>query len=54
MKRDYLLRKKNIKGVLYNILREYVKHYLTGNLGKVVETDEKLICYVKKSKFERK
>ena len=42
------------KEVLYNITRPYAKRYLTGNLGKVVEEDEKITCYVKKSKIKKK
>ena len=30
-----------IKKIIYNVLRNYVKNYITGNLGKVVEDDEK-------------
>jgi len=39
---------------LYNLVRIYAKKYFTGHLGKVVEEDEKIICYVKKSKIKRK
>lgn len=42
------------KKVLYNITRPYAKRYLTGNLGKVVEEDEKITCYVKRSKIKKK
>ena len=42
------------KKTLYDITRIYVKKYLTGNLGKVVEDDEKITCYVKKSKVKKK
>lgn len=42
------------KKVLYNITRPYAKKYLTGNLGKVVEDDEKITCYVKRSKIKKK
>jgi len=40
--------------VLYNVTRPYAKKYLTGHLGKVVEDDEKITCYVKRSKIEKK
>ena len=43
-----------IKKALYNITRIYAKRYLTGNLGKVVEDNQKLTCYVKRSKFKKK
>lgn len=43
-----------IKKELYNIARNYVKKYLTGNLGKVVEDDDKLTCYVNKRKLKKK
>ena len=42
------------KKVLYNITRPYARKYLTGNLGKVFEDDEKITCYVKKSKIKKK
>ena len=42
------------KKVLYNITRPYAKKYLTGNLGKVIEDDEKITCYVKRSKIKKK
>lgn len=42
------------KKVLYNITRPSAKKYITGNLGKVVEDDEKITCYVKKSKIKKK
>ena len=42
------------KKTLYDITRIYAKNYLTGNLGKVVEDDDKLTCYVKKSKVKSK
>lgn len=43
----------HIKKNLYNILRNCVKIYLTGNLGSVIEDDEKLTCYVKKGKCKQ-
>lgn len=42
------------KKALYDVTRIYAKKYLTGNLGKVVEDDEKITCYVKKSKVKKK
>jgi len=42
------------KKILYNITRPYAKKYLTGHLGKVVEDDEKITCYVKRSKVKKK
>lgn len=39
-----------LKKNLYNIIRNYLKKYFTGNLGKVIEEDDRLVCYVKKSK----
>ncbi len=39
---------------LYKITRNYTKNILTGNLGKVVEDNEKITCYVKKSKIKKK
>lgn len=39
---------------LYKITRNYAKNIFTGNLGKVVEDDEKITCYVKKSKVRKK
>ena len=40
-----------ISKTFYNITRNYAKRFLTGNLGKVVEDEEKLTCYVKKNKI---
>lgn len=42
------------KKILYDVTRPYAKNYLTNNLGKVVEDDEKITCYVKKSKVKKK
>jgi len=42
------------KKALYDVTRIYAKRYLTGNLGKVVEEDEKITCYVKRSKIKKK
>lgn len=44
---------KNIKEKHYNIIRYFVKKHITGNLGKVVEDDEKLTCYVSKRKCKK-
>ena len=43
---------KNLKK-LKDIRREYVKKYFTGNLGKVVEEEDKLVCYVNKKKCKK-
>ena len=45
---------KLFKKALYNVTRPYVKKYLTGHLEKVVEDDEKITCYVKRSKIKKK
>lgn len=37
----------------YNILRHFAMKKITGNLGKVVEEDEKIICYVDKNKCNK-
>jgi len=42
------------KKIIYKITRIYVKKYLTNNLGKVVEDNDKITCYVKKNKIEKK
>ena len=44
---------KLFKKVLYNATRPYAMKYLTGHLGKVVEDDEKITCYVKRSKIKK-
>lgn len=41
-----------LKKVLYNTARQYLKKQLTNNLGKVVEDDEKITCYVKSNKIK--
>ncbi len=46
---DKLFREKPSK-IFYTIIREYIKLHLTGNLGKVVEEEDKLICYVEQEK----
>ena len=43
----------SFKKILYNITRIYTKNYLINNLGKVIEEDKKIICYVKKSKIKK-
>ena len=43
---------KSLKEKLVEIIRDYIKKKITGNLGFVVEEDDKLICYVKKEKCE--
>ena len=43
----------NENGIIYNIAREYVKRKLTNNLGKVVEEEDRLVCYVNKNKCEK-
>ena len=40
------------KKAIYDVTRIYAKNYLTGNLGKVVEDDEKITCYVKRNKIK--
>lgn len=45
---------KLFRKVLYTATRPYAKKYLTGHLGKVVEDDEKITCYVKRSKIRCK
>ena len=41
------------KKKLCNIFRNYLKKHFTGNLGRVVEEEDKLVCYVKKRKCKR-
>lgn len=41
------------KILLTNIVRNFYKGYLVGNLGKVVEEEDKLICYVEQSKIKK-
>ena len=47
-----ILKKALRKILLTTTVRNIIKKYLVGNLGKVVEEDDKLICYVKKNKNE--
>ena len=42
-----------IKKTLYDLARNDAKKYLTNNLGKVVEEDDRLICYVENSKVKK-
>ena len=49
-----ILKKAFKKNFTYNYGQKYIKKYLVDNLGKVVEEDDKLICYVKKIKLKRK
>lgn len=42
------------KKILYGIARNYVKNNLTDNLGKIVEDDEKITCYVERNKVKKK
>ena len=43
-----------IKRVIHNIMRNKIKKDLTNNLGRIVEDDEYLTCYVDKAKIRRK
>lgn len=43
-----------IKKNLYDLARNDAKKYLTNYLGKVVEEDDRLICYVEKSRVKKK
>lgn len=45
---------KKVKNLIYGIQRSILKKILTNNLGRVVEEDEKLICYVKKREVKSK
>ena len=51
---DIIIGKKGrriiMKKKIYNIIRNYLKKQLTGNLGKVIEKDDALYCYVDKKK----
>ena len=38
----------------YNMARIYIKKKLTHNLGKVVEDDKKITCYIKSSNLEKR
>ena len=41
--------RKSIKEIIYNKKRNKVLSQLTGNLGEVIETEDKIICYVDKN-----
>lgn len=44
----------NIKENIFIRVREYMKKYLTGNLGEVIEYEDKLICYIDKKTASKK
>ena len=48
-----LINKEDIAKKLYNLNRTLIKKRITNNLGKVVEEDDKIICYVKKNKCKK-
>ena len=48
-----ILKKALRKILLTTTIRNIIKKYLVGNLGKIVEEDDKLICYVKKNKIKK-
>jgi len=41
------------KKIIYDVVRNYILNYLTGNLGKVTIDDDKITCYVKKRKVKK-
>lgn len=43
-----------LKKIVYTFARNHAKNYITGNLGKVVEDDEKITCYVRRNKVKKK
>ena len=45
---------KTIKNFIYNIARNSLKNKITNNLGTVVETEDQIICYVKKNNIPKK
>lgn len=45
---------KKVKRMIYNIARNSLKSRITNNLGTVIETEDQLICYVKKNKIPKK
>lgn len=45
---------KKVKRMIYGIARNSLKNRITNNLGTVVETEDQIICYVKKSKIPKK
>lgn len=42
-----------MNNTLYKIKRNYFKRKLIGNLGKIIETEDKIICYVNKNKCKK-
>lgn len=50
---DSLSCKNIISKKFFNIIRNRVAIYLTGNLGKVVEDEEKITCYIKKNRCKK-
>lgn len=44
---------KKFKNILYEFIRNELKKEFTGNLGKVIEEDNKIICYVNKNKYRK-
>lgn len=45
---------KKVKRMIYGIARNSLKNRITNNLGTVVETEDQIICYVKKNKIPKK
>ena len=43
-----------MKKIIFDKMRNYAKLILTDHLGKVVEEDDKLICYVKQNKCKKR
>ena len=43
-----------LKKGLYKIIRENIKKEITGNLGPVIEEDDRLICYIDKKKCKKR
>lgn len=48
-----LINKEDIAKKLFNLNRTLIKKRITNNLGKVVEDDEKITCYVKQNKCKK-
>ena len=42
-----------VKNEIYNLFRKAAVKAITGNMGRVVEYDDKIICYVKKAKIQK-
>ena len=40
-----IINKEDIAKKLFNLNRKLIKIKITNNLGKIVETDDKIICY---------